>query len=205
MASTTPTPTTSDAIEYIDTHTHIDLTLEKLGIPLEAFDQWRADNLLGPRTIPLSNAKAKAKAKAQPQAKGKRKGAAAATSTSSAAVDDEVDAEEHEANNSIRCVYGGCVQVCADWRSYDTSVRLIDTYDDIYGAFGIHPHNAKDYNDEIEAKLIAIMSHPKVVAWGEIGLDYHYNLSPPDVQRRVFARQLELAVQLNKPIVVHTR
>lgn len=49
------------------------------------------------------------------------------------------------------------------------------------------------------------MKHPRCVGWGEIGLDYHYNLSPPDVQRSVLTRQLQLAVTLGRPITIHTR
>ena len=49
------------------------------------------------------------------------------------------------------------------------------------------------------------MKHPRNVGWGEIGLDYHYNLSPPETQRAVFARQLQHAVRLGKPLTIHTR
>lgn len=49
------------------------------------------------------------------------------------------------------------------------------------------------------------MKHPKTAAWGEMGLDYHYNLSPQDIQKEVFTRQLRVAVELKKPIVIHSR
>ncbi|CAD6572923.1 MAG: hypothetical protein CYPHOPRED_004970 [Cyphobasidiales sp. Tagirdzhanova-0007] len=70
---------------------------------------------------------------------------------------------------------------------------------------GVHPHNAKEYTDEVEAMILEAMKHPLCVGWGEIGLDYHYNLSPHDVQERVLVRQLQHAVRLGKPITIHTR
>lgn len=75
----------------------------------------------------------------------------------------------------------------------------------IWGAFGLHPHNAKEWNDEVEARFVAAMAHPRVRAWGECGLDFHYSMSPHDVQRTVFARQMDLAVAMGKPLVVHSR
>lgn len=75
----------------------------------------------------------------------------------------------------------------------------------VYGAFGIHPHNAKYYNDALEERIVECLKHPRAVAWGECGLDYHYNRSPSEVQRTVFARQVVMAVKLNKPLVVHSR
>jgi TatD DNase family protein len=64
---------------------------------------------------------------------------------------------------------------------------------------------AQTYTDEVERELVEAMALPKTLAWGEIGLDYHYNLSDPATQRQVFARQIQLAVQHNKPLVIHTR
>ncbi|KAL5501228.1 hypothetical protein ACEPAH_9615 [Sanghuangporus vaninii] len=70
---------------------------------------------------------------------------------------------------------------------------------------GVHPHESKDYTDEVEAQILEAMTHPRNVGWGEIGLDYHYDLSPRDVQRSVFIRQLQHAVRLGKPLTIHTR
>ena len=75
----------------------------------------------------------------------------------------------------------------------------------LYAALGVHPHEAEDWTDEIEEDLIRQCKDEKVVALGEIGLDYHYDFSPRDVQKRVFARQIELAKRLALPIVVHMR
>ena len=75
----------------------------------------------------------------------------------------------------------------------------------VYGAFGVHPHEASLYTAEVEAHLRQLLQHPKSVALGEIGLDYHYDFSPRAEQRTVFQKQLALAIELGKPIVLHTR
>jgi len=72
-------------------------------------------------------------------------------------------------------------------------------------AIGVHPHEAKMYDDSVEQDLLEAMAHPRCVAWGEMGLDYHYDNSPRDVQRDVFTRQLRHAVRLGKPLTIHTR
>ncbi|KAL0948750.1 hypothetical protein HGRIS_008883 [Hohenbuehelia grisea] len=74
-----------------------------------------------------------------------------------------------------------------------------------YFAMGVHPHEARHYNDDVEKNILEAMAHPRCVGWGEIGLDYHYDLSPRDVQQDVFSRQLRHAVKLGKPLTVHTR
>ncbi|KAF8811765.1 Metallo-dependent hydrolase [Phlegmacium glaucopus] len=70
---------------------------------------------------------------------------------------------------------------------------------------GVHPHDAKSYNDQVEKDIIEAIAHPRCVGWGEMGLDYHYDNSPRDIQQRVFVRQLRQAVKLAKPLTVHTR
>ena len=82
---------------------------------------------------------------------------------------------------------------------------LVNRFDFLYGAIGVHPHNASGYNDEAEAIIREYQQHPKCRLLGEIGLDYHYDLSPRDTQRDVFDRQLDLAVELNKPVQLHIR
>ncbi|KAG6834938.1 hypothetical protein H0H93_006239 [Arthromyces matolae] len=66
-------------------------------------------------------------------------------------------------------------------------------------------HDAKYYNDDVEKDILEAMEHPRCVSWGEIGLDYHYNRSPRDVQQEVFSRQLRHAVRLGKTLTIHTR
>jgi TatD DNase family protein len=75
----------------------------------------------------------------------------------------------------------------------------------IYTSVGIHPHEAKLADDAALAELVRLAAHPKVVAWGEIGLDYWYDFSPREVQRAVFVRQMELARAARKPIIIHCR
>ncbi|KAF7330612.1 hypothetical protein MSAN_02455000 [Mycena sanguinolenta] len=70
---------------------------------------------------------------------------------------------------------------------------------------GVHPHEARLYDDAVEADILEAMTHPRCVGWGEIGLDYHYDNSPRPVQQAVFARQLRHAVRLGKPLTIHTR
>jgi len=84
-------------------------------------------------------------------------------------------------------------------------IRLADTYDFIYATIGVHPHDAARATDETWPKMATLATHPKVVAMGEIGLDYHYDFSPRETQRAVFARQMEFARDAGLPIVIHTR
>jgi len=92
-----------------------------------------------------------------------------------------------------------------DLTSSERSVKLAQDYDFIYAAIGIHPHNAAGATDEIWAKLLLLAKQPKVLAWGEIGLDYYRDLSPRSVQKEVFIHQIELANEVGLPIVIHNR
>jgi TatD DNase family protein len=100
--------------------------------------------------------------------------------------------------------FGGCITISCDPQSIEATLALLEI-PEAYGAFGIHPHDAKAYDDGLEARLRAALAHPKAVAWGEIGLDYHYDFSPREVQRGAFARQIRQGVALGKPLIVHTR
>lgn len=91
---------------------------------------------------------------------------------------------------------------------YETSLQAVRTaehYNSIYAAVGIHPHDAKKMTDEQFEQCRELLQHPKVVAIGEVGLDYHYDYSPRDVQRRVFRRFLDLSLETEKPLIIHTR
>ncbi|MCZ7583007.1 MAG: TatD family hydrolase [Deltaproteobacteria bacterium] len=85
------------------------------------------------------------------------------------------------------------------------AVALADRRPEIFVALGMHPHDARLWDDKAEAAFTELAAHPKVVAWGEIGLDYHYDHSPRDVQREIFAHQIRLARERGLPIVIHTR
>jgi TatD DNase family protein len=87
----------------------------------------------------------------------------------------------------------------------EAAVRLADRYDFMYATVGVHPHDVAKATEETFARLRELAAHPKVLAIGEVGLDYHYDFSPRPVQREVFARQLALAAEVRKPIVIHTR
>lgn len=85
------------------------------------------------------------------------------------------------------------------------NIEIAKRYDHIYVNVGIHPHEAKDAPADFEQELFELAKYEKNVAIGEIGLDYHYDFSPRDVQKEVFIRQIEVAKKLNLPIVVHSR
>jgi TatD DNase family protein len=87
----------------------------------------------------------------------------------------------------------------------EAGLRLAEAYPFMYATIGVHPHDAAKANKETWVEMTALSAKPKVVAIGEIGLDYHYDFSPRDTQRAVFVRQLELARDAGKPIVIHTR
>ncbi len=89
--------------------------------------------------------------------------------------------------------------------SLEPGLRLAEEHEFIYAAIGLHPHEASLYDAQLEKILLDCSRHPKVIGWGEIGLDYHYDNSPRDVQRQVFQRQLELALQRRLPAIIHTR
>ena len=87
----------------------------------------------------------------------------------------------------------------------DRAVRLAERYEQVWATVGIHPHDAAKATPRSFDDLLALGKHRKVVAFGEIGLDYHYDFSPREVQRDVFVRQLEIAEELELPITIHTR
>ncbi|EOD00518.1 TatD family hydrolase [Caldisalinibacter kiritimatiensis] len=93
----------------------------------------------------------------------------------------------------------------ADVASSVKAVSLASQYDNIYAAVGVHPHDAKDINEETIELLRSLSKKDKVVAIGEIGLDYHYNNSPRDIQKKWFREQIKLAKEVNLPIIVHDR
>ena len=89
--------------------------------------------------------------------------------------------------------------------SSDYSLYLAEEYPFIYSAAGIHPHDSANVKYGWEERIMQSLSHPKVVAVGEIGLDYHYNFSDPISQKKVFTKLVEIAIILDLPVVVHDR
>jgi TatD DNase family protein len=89
--------------------------------------------------------------------------------------------------------------------NFDCGIQLAEQYDFIYATIGIHPHEASLADQAALDRMAELARHPKLIAWGEIGLDYFYDHSPRDVQQRVFLQQMELARSAKKPIVIHCR
>lgn len=87
----------------------------------------------------------------------------------------------------------------------EAGVRIADQYPAFYATAGIHPHDAAKASPGDLQRLAELLKHPKVLALGEIGLDYHYDFSPRDVQEAVFIDQMRIAADARKPIVIHTR
>ncbi len=87
----------------------------------------------------------------------------------------------------------------------DAALPFAEQYDWIYTTVGIHPHEAKEATPQHLDQLARLAKHPKVIAWGEIGLDYFYDHSPRDVQHRVFREQMALAREAKLPIIIHCR
>ena len=90
--------------------------------------------------------------------------------------------------------------------AFERAVELAEKHKNIFAAIGVHPHDAKLFDDAAETRLTNLFKQSrKVIAWGEIGLDYHYDHSPREVQREVFKRQLRIARSLDLPVVIHSR
>ncbi|MBI4852968.1 MAG: TatD family hydrolase [Acidobacteria bacterium] len=89
--------------------------------------------------------------------------------------------------------------------SHEKAQALADKYPFIYTTVGLHPHDASLLDEVLETKLTKLSKHPKVIGWGEIGLDYYYNHSPHQVQQEAFIKQLALARERRLPIIIHTR
>ena len=92
-----------------------------------------------------------------------------------------------------------------DIKTAKEAIALAEKYEQIYATVGIHPHDTKDWNDSFIPEIEALAKHPKVVAIGEIGLDYYYDFSPQDQQIKAFKSQLDLALKLELPVVIHNR
>ncbi|CAA7265636.1 unnamed protein product [Cyclocybe aegerita] len=97
--------------------------------------------------------------------------------------------------------------VRAFWREFADAAKEEGKWGvmEYWFVMGVHPHEAKLYTDDVEKDILEAMAHPRCVGWGEMGLDYHYDNSPREIQRDVFTRQLRQAVKLKKPLTIHTR
>jgi TatD DNase family protein len=97
------------------------------------------------------------------------------------------------------------VNVGCDIESSLRAIELTEQYEFIYASAGIHPHDVKSIDDSTYDKLRELLAHPKVIALGETGLDFFKNYSPRDLQLTHFRKQVELAKELNKPLIIHCR
>ncbi|MEG6585223.1 TatD family hydrolase [Dendrosporobacter sp. 1207_IL3150] len=126
---------------------------------------------------------------------------------SHAHIDDErFDADRDEViARALENGVTGIINIGACMASSERSIKLTERYDCVYAAVGNHPHDAKDVQDGDYDKLSEWLGMPKVVALGEIGLDYHYDLSPREQQQKIFIRQLDVARQMRMPVIIHDR
>lgn len=108
---------------------------------------------------------------------------------------------ENLRNNNVELV----INIGADLETSIASVDLADKYGVIYAAVGVHPHSASEVNTQVMEKLRELAQNKKVIAIGEIGLDFFYDNSPRDVQRKWFKEQLKLAKELDLPVIIHSR
>ncbi len=120
--------------------------------------------------------------------------------------DRRYDGCRDELVSRIRDKLAYCMDIGADMQSSRDAVRASEEYDFCYAAVGVHPADVDQLSEEALAELKELAAKPKTVAIGEIGLDYHYDDGlPADVQQYWFRRQLELAIELDKPVVIHSR
>lgn len=124
-------------------------------------------------------------------------------------LDDEKFDEDREAviERALAAGVGGMLAIGTGGGPPDleAGIRLADRYKFIHATVGVHPHDASKVNDATLRRLEELLRHPKVVAVGEIGLDYHYDFSPRERQREAFIAQLNIAAAAGKPVVIHTR
>ncbi|MHB8173354.1 MAG: TatD family hydrolase, partial [Nitrospirota bacterium] len=100
----------------------------------------------------------------------------------------------------------GClIAIGSDIKSSRAARDLAALHEDIYFSPGFHPHDVKSATEKDYAELLELLRDPKAVSVGEIGLDYHYDHSPRETQREHFKRQLEIAKEINKPVIIHSR
>ncbi len=103
-------------------------------------------------------------------------------------------------NNNVTKI----ITIGSSVESLDKICEIAKSYDSVFHSLGIHPHDAKDFNTDIEKK-IKELNNNKCVAIGEIGLDFHYDHSPRELQKKVFIKQIEISRKLKLPIIIHIR
>ena len=120
--------------------------------------------------------------------------------------DEAFDADRHELIPKLMDAgVEKFIDVACDVRSASRTIYLLERYPFVYGTIGMHPHDVRVMNNALMDEIKKYLEHEKMLALGEIGLDYHYDLSPREDQRKWFAEQLDLAKQLGYPVVLHIR
>ena len=120
--------------------------------------------------------------------------------------DEQFDTDRDELLKSMNeAGVGTIVNVSASVESWDDTLKLTKEYPFVYGAVGVHPDYVGDLNEENFAYLEEVAKKDKIVAIGEIGLDYYWDKEGHDVQKEWFTRQLDLAIKLNLPVIIHSR
>ncbi len=112
---------------------------------------------------------------------------------------DEVIQRFHDSDIEI------AITIASDIESNDNGLKIAERYPFIYATAGIHPHDARLFNEVVYERLRALCNNKKIVAIGETGLDYYYDNSPRDIQRHVFRRLINLAKEVDFPVVIHSR
>ncbi len=120
--------------------------------------------------------------------------------------DEAFDADRHDLIPKLRDAgVEKLIDVACDVRSASKTIELLERYPFVYGTIGMHPHDVRVMNNAMMDEIKKYLEREKMLALGEIGLDYHYDLSPREDQRKWFAEQLDLAKQLGYPVVLHIR
>jgi len=120
---------------------------------------------------------------------------------------DKLDSSPEEAIIEAKQAGVECmVTVSVDEQSLDFVSSMVQQFPEVYGSVGFHPHDAAELTEDLEQKIRQLaLEEKKMIAIGETGLDYHYMYSPAEVQQQVFIKQLRLAVELNLPVIMHSR
>lgn len=108
-------------------------------------------------------------------------------------------------DRAVREGISSMLTVGTEARYFPKVAEIVETYPQVYGAVGIHPHNAKEYSPEAEEAVRKWLKHPKIVACGEIGLDFYRDYSPRDMQIEAFRRQIGVAQSTGLPVIIHSR
>ncbi len=108
-------------------------------------------------------------------------------------------------DRALECGIDYMITIGIDMTSSLKALQLACQNDAVYSTIGFHPHHAGDMDTQTLKELGRLVSEPKIVAWGEIGLDFFHSYSPPDTQKKVFRQQLEMAANFDLPVIIHDR